>query len=34
MWACYKGRLEVARELIDHEANVNVKGEASITKLS
>ena len=27
MWACYKGRPEVARILLRHAANCNVKGE-------
>lgn len=27
MWACYKGRTEVARVLLEHGANCNVKGE-------
>ena len=29
-WACYKGRTEVAQELLDRSANPNVKGEVSI----
>ncbi len=30
MWACYKGRVEVARVLLENGANCNVKGEVRI----
>ena len=32
MWACYKGRTEVAEELLARNANPNVKGEVSALK--
>ena len=30
MWACYKGHSMVVQELLDHDANPNVKAEVCI----